>query len=53
MSSISSNNHIIIIGATNRIYDIDEAILRRFTRHIFIDYPTLDCRKEVAFYNYY
>lgn len=45
---MNSNELIIIIGCTNRLNDIDDAILRRFNRHILVDYPNMECRKEMT-----
>jgi SpoVK/Ycf46/Vps4 family AAA+-type ATPase len=41
----SASEGIIIIAATNTPKDIDTAILRRFTKKIFIPYPDFDARR--------
>ena len=38
---------VVIIGATNRPFDIDDAILRRFSIHIHLDLPNPAARKHV------
>lgn len=40
----SSNTRILIIGATNRPYDLDEAALRRLTKRIYIGLPDATAR---------
>lgn len=41
MGGLEESDGVIVIGATNRIYAIDSALLRagRFDRHIFVDLP--------------
>lgn len=41
----------VIIGATNRIEDIDEAILRRFECKIFVGVPNKETRKKLIIFN--
>lgn len=49
MDGFSSSESIIVIGATNRIDTLDPAVLRagRFDRHIAIELPDLEDRKEI------
>ncbi|KAJ3448401.1 putative aaa atpase [Anaeramoeba flamelloides] len=42
-----NNEQIIVIGATNRPHDLDEAVLRRFTKRIFIGLPDESQRLKI------
>lgn len=49
MDGFTENENLIIIGATNRIENIDEAFLRpgRIDKKIKIDFPDLEARNEI------
>ncbi|KAF6765453.1 P-loop containing nucleoside triphosphate hydrolase protein, partial [Ephemerocybe angulata] len=41
------DNNIVVVGATNRPFDLDPAILRRMPRRILVDMPNLAMRKGI------
>mmetsp|Transcript_23140 Transcript_23140/g.54999 ORF Transcript_23140/g.54999 Transcript_23140/m.54999 type:complete len:386 (-) Transcript_23140:63-1220(-) len=44
----NNNAQVVVVGATNRPWAIDKAILRRMPRHFLIDIPGLDQRREIV-----
>lgn len=50
MDGLITNKDVLLIGATNRLYDIDDAIIRRFRMQIKIDLPTKNDIKKLISY---
>lgn len=49
MDGFTSNNGVIVMGATNRPETLDQALMRpgRFDRHVLVDRPDLSGREEI------
>ncbi|KAK4337371.1 hypothetical protein RND71_043328 [Anisodus tanguticus] len=45
--STEKHENLLVIGATNRPQELDEAARRRFTKRLYIPLPNLKARKEI------
>lgn len=46
-ASTNSNSRVVILGATNRPEELDEAVRRRFVKRLYIPLPDAESRKEL------
>lgn len=49
MDGVSGNaeDRVVLIGATNRPQELDEAVRRRFTKRIYVDLPSPKAREDL------
>lgn len=48
MKAQDEAKHLLVLAATNRPQDLDEAALRRLTRRIYIPLPDGEARKAIV-----
>lgn len=46
-AATNEDDNIIIIGATNRPEELDEAVRRRFARRLYISLPAKEARQKI------
>ncbi|XP_077994193.1 spastin-like isoform X2 [Glandiceps talaboti] len=43
----NSDERLLVMGATNRPQELDDAVLRRFPKRVYVTMPTLEARKKL------
>ncbi|XP_075157169.1 fidgetin-like protein 1 [Haematobia irritans] len=46
-ASTSDDDRVLIVGATNRPQELDDAVRRRFVKRLYVPLPELDARVEI------
>lgn len=46
-AATNEDDHVVVIGATNRPQELDEAVRRRFVRRIYVSLPVAKARKLI------
>ncbi|KAJ1521810.1 hypothetical protein ONE63_003445 [Megalurothrips usitatus] len=47
VDSILSDKNVIVIGATNRPFDVDDAALRRFSKQVYVPLPDVETKLQI------